>query len=134
MSNPVNFGVTRKRMMRDASEGSMVNASMNVPREFLETAGRKKFNKLVSILELIAFCVTSFIVAVIVFYMTFPQHIPEGLAELEVSLVIIPLFLLNLMGTFIKSASEGAGVNWCARGIGLMFAFLGGGFVLNSIL
>jgi len=133
MSNVVKYGVGGKRMMKNASEGAMVNASMNVPKKFLETEGRKKFQKLVSVVEKLLFAITVTIVGIILLFMTFPSLLPESLSELKVSLVIIPLFLTNLMGMFISSASDGVGANWCARGISVMFLFLSVGFILTSI-
>lgn len=134
MSNLVKYGVGGKRMMSDASAGARINASMNVPKKFLETEGRKKFQKFVNILGRALFGVTITIVAVILLFMVFPSLLPESLSELKASLVIIPLFLINLIGMFISSASDGVGANWCARGIALMFLILGIGFIATSLL
>ncbi len=133
MSYLTKRGAFSKQMTKRTSIESIVRGAKGIPKEFIETSNRKRFKKIVNVLELIIFGVTVLTVGAILLFMTFPRLLPEVLATLEVSLVIIPLFLVNIMGLFVKSASEGTGVNWCARGIAAMFIFLTGGFLGGAL-
>ena len=127
------YGVKMGDLNADAAFTRKSAAGRAVPKKFLETPGRLWFKRMIRVMGLFSFVVTTLTIVTIFLAMLFPVIGNDAVANALTGMVAM-LFFVNHLGLFVEMGGDSSGRNWFAHSVGIMCLSLFGTFLAAIVV